>query len=88
MNIIKLEINKIQKMVNDYIYHNTDWMFETGTIIHYNYPIILMNEDTLSQIEKQLLQCRIMINEKSPKKLFGCHIAIADWLPFGEVQLT
>jgi len=87
MNVIKIDMDKIKKAIDEYVYQNTDLMFQINTIINYEYPIILMNEDTFLQIEKEssfLLKGNL---KHSPRKIFGCHIAIADWLPFGEVKL-
>lgn len=51
-------------------------------------PIILMNEQTINFI---IQQYSTFIKEKDTKyikTMYGCHIAIADWLDFGEVQLV
>ena len=86
MNVIKIDMDKIKKAIDEYVYQNTDLMFQINTIINYEYPIILMNEDTFLQIKKES-SFLLKDLKYSPRKIFGCHIAIADWLPFGEVQL-
>ena len=51
-------------------------------------PIILMNNETLKFLNQKREQ--YMQNEsktKSVPMVFGCYIAIAEWLPFGEVEL-
>lgn len=87
MNVIKIDIDKIKKAIDEYIYQNTHWLLQTDTIINYEYPIVFMNEETVSWIEKELSSFLKENLKRSPRKIFGCHIAIADWLPFGEVQL-
>lgn len=85
MNVIKIDMIKIKQAIQEYIYFHTEWM-QVDTIINYERPIVFMNEDTFLQIKKEqsfLQDCCL----KPQKKIFGCHIAIADWLPFGEVQL-
>lgn len=84
MNIIKIDMDKIQIAIQEY-------MTQQNNIIKEYPPIILMNKKTLSQIQEEYQSffkkyCK-NYNLKSSKTIFGCHIAIADWLPFGEVQL-
>lgn len=89
MNVIKIDIEKIKQSIDEYIIHNTEWMLQIDTKINYAYPIVFMNEDTLHLLQKEsrsLYQTTINL-ERCPKKLFNCHVAIADWLPFGEVKL-
>ena len=57
------------------------------TELDINRPIILMNKETLNQIKAQTIQHFDLIEKLSYPMFNGCYIAIADWLPFGEVQL-
>ena len=83
MNIIKIDMDKINIAIQEYMMQQIDTINQ--------YPIILMNKNTLLQIQKDYQSfCKEYFknyNLKFSKKIFGCHIAIADWLPFGEVQL-
>lgn len=85
MNVIKIDMNKIKRMIAEYTLNNGLYI-SVNEKLHIEYPIILMNEQTLYQIEKENA---LLLNncKNSFKMLFSCHIAIADWLPFGEVEL-
>ena len=88
MNVIKIDMIKIKQAIREYIYYHTNWIMQTNTTINFEYPIVFMNEDTFSQIQKeQSFLIKEKCYSKPQKKIFGCHIAIADWLPFGEIQL-
>ena len=85
MNVIKINMNKIKRMIDEYILNNGLYI-SVNEKLNIEYPIILMNEQTLYQIKKE--NALLLNNYKNSfKMLFGCHIAIADWLPFGEVEL-
>lgn len=85
MNVIKIDMNKIKQMIDEYIL-NDGLSMSISEKLDIKYPIILMNEQTLYQIKKE--NTLFLNNYKNSFKiLFGCHIAIADWLPFGEVEL-
>ena len=86
MNVIKIDMNKIRKMIDEYILNN-GLSISVNEKLYIEYPIILMNEQTLYQIKKENALFLLNNYKNSFKMLFGCHIAIADWLPFGEVEL-
>ena len=87
MNIIDINYKKLRDSVNDYILANSEDMFSQNLDVHINIirPIILMNEETL----KFLNEKNYIINnsKKNFSMIFDCYIAIANWLPFGEVEL-
>ena len=83
MNIIKIDMDKIEIAIQEYMMQQNHIMKKR--------PIVLMNKNTLSQIQEE---CQSFFKKyckndclESSKTIFGCHIAIADWLSFGEVQL-
>ena len=88
MNIININYEKLSRSVNEYIMsNNTLYACPDGYIKYeYNKPIILMNNDTLNFLKEKN---KYYIKEKTNKDnlIFDCHIAIANWLPFGEVEL-
>ena len=88
MNIIKFDYNKFCKGINEYILtnNNSDIYLCPYTHIDFDKPIILMNSETLKFIEKETQTYIYTKKEKIPM-INGCYIAIAEWLPFGEVEL-
>ena len=87
MNIIEINFQKLRKSINEYIlYNNHEICLCVDTIIRYNKPIILMNSKTLNFFNQKNKQYIINKNKTIPT-IFGCYIAIAEWLPFGEVEL-
>lgn len=88
MNIIKIDLEKLNKMVDEYILsNNSSISMSIYTELDINRPIILMNKETLNQIKAKTIQHFDSIEKSSYPMFNGCYIAIADWLPFGEVQL-
>lgn len=47
-------------------------------------PVLLMNSDTLKFLNKKYF---LSEKENVISKFFGCNIAIANWLSFGEVDI-
>ncbi len=90
MNIIDINLEKLRKHINDYIlYNNHDIFLSADTIVKYDKPIILMNNDMLNFLKTKNKYYITNENEniKNIPTIFGCYIAIANWLPFGEVEL-
>lgn len=84
MNIIDINYEKLRKNVNEYIMSNNTIYTCQYEHIEYDKPIILMNNDTLNFLKGKN---KDYIKEKTNDLIFGCYIAIANWLPFGEVEL-
>ncbi len=93
MNIININYEKLKKEINEYmILHNDEIILCPESPIICKKPIILMNNETLKFLEQKLEQKNeYCIQNKSKTKsvpmIFGCYIAIAEWLSFGEVKL-
>ena len=90
MNIININLEKIREHINQYIlYNNPDIHLSIDTIVTYDRPIILMNNDTLNLLKKENRHYIIDNNNNNNNvpMIFGCYIAIANWLPLGEVEL-
>lgn len=87
MNIIKFDYNKLCKSIDEYIFNNnTNIYLCTDSHINFDKPIILMNSETLKIIEKET-QTYIYTKKEKVPMINGCYIAIAEWLPLGEVEL-
>ena len=91
MNIININLEKIREHINQYIlYNNPDIRLSIDTVVTYDKPIILMNNDTLNLLKREnkyyIINDNINNNNVVPM-IFGCYIAIANWLPLGEVEL-
>lgn len=89
MNIIDINYEKLKKEIDEYILSHNDGIYLCPeSRIIYEKPIILMNNKTfkfLNQKNEYYIQ-----NENKTKfvpMIFGCYIAIAEWLSFGEVKL-
>ena len=81
MNIIDINYEKLEKEIIEYTRLQTLYM-------QYKKPIILMNNETLKFLNQK--NEHYIQNEnktKSVPTIFGYYIAIAEWLPFGEVEL-
>ena len=90
MNIIDINFKKLRECINDYILCNNHEIYlSTDIVIEYNKPIVLMNNDTLNLLKTKhkYYITNNSENSKNVPTIFGCYIAIADWLPFGEVIL-
>lgn len=82
MNIISVNFSKLRNEIDTFILNrNADVTLSPEACIHYNMPVVLMNEETY-----RLMQDKIVVSSDDDK-IFGCRIAIARWLPFGEVRL-
>ena len=82
MNIISVNFSKLRNEIDAFILNrNENVTLSPEMYIHYNMPIVLMNEETY-----RLMQDKIVVSSDDDK-IFGCRIAIARWLPFGEVKL-
>ena len=82
MNIISINFSKLRNEIDAFILNrNADVALSQEACLHYNMPIVLMNEETY-----RLMQDKIVVSSDDDK-IFGCRIAIARWLPFGEVRL-
>ena len=87
MNIIKFDYNKLSKSIDEYILNNNSDIYSCPHIhIDFDKPIILMNSETLKFIERETQTYICTKKEKIPM-INGCYIAIAKWLPLGEVEL-
>ena len=81
MNLLTINEDKLIKLIT---------YFQVNEKVNREYPILLMNEETANILEEQTIERLLKTDIKTDKKckmFFGCHIAIADWLPIGEVQL-
>lgn len=82
MNIIDIDYEKLREEIIKYTRLQT---LNPELYIKYNKePIILMNNETLKFLNQK------NVHEKKCKSIpmvFGYHIAIAEWLSFGEVEL-
>lgn len=92
MNIITIDVDKLTKMINEYILNSRTSYMSVSEKFEIERPIILMNEETLNKIKEPLnvlstIPYSTVSYSKTNKMFQGCHIAIADWLPFGEVLL-
>jgi len=86
MNIIEVNFEKLKKYIDEYILYNNDGIcLSVGTVIAYDKPIILMNNDTLNFLKTK--NKYFTTNNTNVPMVFGCYIAVAEWLPFGEVEL-
>ena len=84
-NIIEINYDELKKAINNYICNNSEMLtLCPDTHITYNYPIILMNSETLNFLDKCIKNTK---ENKSFSMIFGCYIAIADWLETGKVEL-
>ena len=89
MNIIDINYKKLRDSIGDYILANSEDLYACSNV-HINIirPIVLMSEETLKFLNENNNNNYIINN---PKKNFSmlsdCYIAIANWLPFGEVEL-
>ena len=88
-NTIKINYDELKKAINNYICNNSESLtLCPDTRITYNYPIILMNSETLNFLDKCIKNTKKNTKEnRSSSMIFGCYIAIADWLETGEVEL-
>ena len=77
MNLLTINEDKLIKLIT---------YFQVNEKMNREYPILLMNEETANILEEQAIE-RLLKTDKKCKMFCGCHIAIADWLPVGEVQL-
>ena len=78
MNVISVNFNKLREEIDTFILNkNTGITLSPEMYIHYNMPVVLMNEETYHIMQDKIVD----------DKIFGCHIAIARWLSFGEVRL-
>ena len=85
MNIIEINYNELQRAINNYTLNNSEILtLDPDTHITYNYPIILMNSETLKFLHKCIKNTK---ENRSFSMIFGCYIAIADWLETGKVEL-
>ena len=84
MNIIDINFEKLKTSINEYIMSNNTIYTCPYEHIEYDKPIVLMNNDTLNFLKEKN---KYYIKEKTSDLIFGCYIAIANWLPFGEVKL-
>ena len=75
MNIISIELEKVLAEIECYKKLNQN-----------SEPIILMSNETKEFIINNS-QFYYSTNKKTYHTLYGHKIAIANWLPFGEVQL-
>ena len=77
MKILQIDFNKMREEVS----HYKNWHEN-------NNPIILINNDTIEYI-KNLASNILNINSSDINTVewCGCKVAIANWLPFGEVEL-
>ena len=85
MNIIDINYEKLKEEI---IKYTRLPVLNSESYIEYKEPIILMNNETLkllNQKNEHYIQNKNII--KSVPMIFGCYIAIAEWLPFGEVEL-
>ena len=89
MNIIKFDYNKLYKSIDEYIINNNSDMYLCPYAhINFDKPIILMNSETLKFIEKETqIYTYIYAKKEKIPMINGCYIAIAEWLPLGEVEL-
>lgn len=77
VELFKFDLSKVIKKIEYY----KDW--HEG-----NLPVLLLNNDTLKYIENTaLIYINYDPNLVTDMELCGCKIAIANWVPFGEVEL-
>ena len=86
MNIINIDYEKLRKNINEYIMSNNTIYACPYEHIVYDKPIVLMNNDTLNLLKEKNKYYIKEVKEEN-NLIFDCHIAIANWLPFGEVEL-
>ena len=78
MNVISVNFNKLREEIDAFtLNENAGLHLSPEMCIHYNTPVVLMNEETYHIMQDKIVD----------DKIFGCHIAIARWLSFGEVRL-
>lgn len=87
MNIIDINYKKLRERIADYILMNNSELYSCIDLyVPYDKPIILMNNETLKLLNERNKKYIKDTNKLIPT-IEGCYIAIANWLPFGEVQL-
>ena len=87
MNYIDFNAKKLQKNILNYCENNIRYntlILKENHIVE-EMPILLMNSDTLDFLRKNPFLSEK--EENTIPKFFGCNIAIAEWLSFGEVKL-
>ena len=85
MNIIDINYKKLRDSIGDYILANSEDLYACSNVhINITKPIVLMSEETLKFLDKNYI---INNPKKNFSMIFDCYIAIANWLPFGEVEL-
>ena len=85
MNIIDINYEKLEEEIIKYTRLQA---LNSKSYIEYKEPIILMNNETLKFLnQKNEYYIQNESKTKSVPMVFGCYIAIAEWLPFGEVEL-
>ena len=88
MNFIDFKFNekKLQENILSYCENNNQYnplIFRENCTVE-GMPVLLMNSDTLNFLSKKSFSSE---KENIITKFFGCNIAIANWLPFGEVDI-
>lgn len=76
MNILKIDYDKL---------YSEFWY---QTYYKGNKIIFLMSQETLNFIKSQMFDLYFTSSKNKNQKLFNCEIAIANWLPYGDVKLV
>ena len=79
IKIIKFDNKKILESIECYI-----------TLFNKK-PILLMSQETSNFLKNEFVMFYPPLEKQTEyhhKYFYGCHVAIADWVPFGEVQMS
>ncbi len=86
MNIINIDLRTMQTKIEEYIKNNEQIMIKKGSIsTKYPTPVLLMSQDTFKLIKNY--NSLLLIEKESFTSIYGCYICIANWLPFGKVDI-
>ena len=83
MNFIEFNEKKLRESISSYCENSNHLIFRENCIVE-GMPVLLMNSDTLKFLNKKYF---LSEKENVISKFFGCNIAIANWLSFGEVDI-
>ena len=87
MNIINIDLKKLQIKIEEYIKNNEQtYIIEKGIATKSPMPVLLMGYDTFKLLKNYNSSWLI---EKTPFMwtFCGCYICIANWLSLGEVDI-
>ena len=77
IKIIKFDNKKILESIECYI------------ALFNKKPILLMSQETSNFLKNEFAMFSPPLEKqiKNIEYFYGCHIAIADWIPFGEIEI-